>query len=421
MISIFLPGLEPKPLIIAAILPHQCAMAYEFANCLIDPDKHLFLRDGLPVHLEPQVFDLLLFLVDQKGRLMTKDDLVETVWHGLSVSDATISARINAARKAVGDTGRAQAIIKTVHGRGFQLNVEVRTAEAAAQTPDPERSDTQSIRFTRSSHGARIAFSKSGNGPPLVRVAHWLSHLELDWQSPVWRPLIETLDRKNTLNRYDQRGTGLSSRDLVDADIDAFADDLMAVADANNLDRFPIFSASQAVPVAIRFAQRYPERVSGLVLYGGYVKGRSLREAAPGDIDEETVIGLIRAGWGKADSPFVNAFSTLFLPDATPAQLASFVKMQTETISPENAARLRQIIDRFDVSEVLASIRTPTLIIHAISDAIQPVEQGRLLASEIEGARYVSLESRNHIPLPQEETWTMMMQEIQMFLDGSQA
>ena len=168
MISIFLPGLDPKPLIIAAILPHQCAMAYEFANCLIDPDKHLFLRDGLPVHLEPQVFDLLLFLVDQKGRLMTKDDIVETVWHGLSVSDATISARINAARKAVGDTGRAQAIIKTVHGRGFQLNVEVRTAEAAAQTPDPERSDTQSIRFTRSSHGARIAFSKSGNGPPLV-------------------------------------------------------------------------------------------------------------------------------------------------------------------------------------------------------------------------------------------------------------
>ena len=352
---------------------------------------------------------------------MTKDDIVETVWHGLSVSDATISARINAARKAVGDTGRAQAIIKTVHGRGFQLNVEVRTAEAAAQTPDPERSDTQSIRFTRSSHGARIAFSKSGNGPPLVRVAHWLSHLELDWKSPVWRPLIETLDRKNTLYRYDQRGTGLSSRDLVDADIDAFADDLMAVADANNLDRFPIFAASQAVPVAIRFAQRYPERVSGLVLYGGYVKGRSLREAAQGDVDEETVIGLIRAGWGKADSPFVNAFSTLFLPDATPAQLASFVKMQTETISPENAARLRQIIDRFDVSKVLASIRTPTLVIHAISDAIQPVEQGRLLASEIEGARYVSLESRNHIPLPQEETWTMMMQEIQMFLDGSQA
>ncbi|AZV79913.1 hypothetical protein EBB79_19855 [Parasedimentitalea marina] len=395
-------------------------MAYEFANCLIDPEKHLFVCDGLPVHLEPQVFDLLLSLVGQKGRLVTKDDLVKTVWHGLSVSDATISARINAARKAVGDTGRAQAIIKTVHGRGFQLNVEVRAATAAAQTLDLAHSDTQNIKFTRSSLGARIAFSKSGNGPPLVRVAHWLSHLELDWHSPVWRPLIETLDGKNTLYRYDQRGTGLSSRDLEGADIDAFADDLKAVADANNLNRFPIFAASQAVPVAIRFAQKYPERVSGLVLYGGYVKGRALREAAQGDIDEETILGLIRAGWGKADSPFVNAFSTLFMPDATPAQLASFVKMQTETISPENAARLRQIIDRFDVSEVLVSIRAPTLVIHAISDAMQPVEQGRILASEIEGARYVSLESRNHVPLPQEKTWTTMMHEVRFFLDSLQ-
>ncbi len=395
----------------------EWSMAYEFSNCLIDPDKHLFVCGGLPVHLEPQVFDLLLLLVDRKGRLVTKDDLVEIVWHGLSVSDATISARINAARRAVGDTGRAQAIIKTVHGRGFQLNVDVRVVAAPAQTPNLARSDTQNIQFACSSHGTRIAFSKSGNGPPLVRVAHWLSHLELDWQSPVWRPLIETLDGKNTLYRYDQRGTGLSSRDLEGADIDAFADDLKAVADANNLDRFPIFAASQAVPVAIRFAQRYPGRVSGLVLYGGYAKGRAWREATQSDIDEVTVLGLIRAGWGKEDSPFVNAFSTLFMPGATPTQLASFVKMQTETISPENAARLRQIVDRFDVSEVLASIRTPTLVIHAISDAVQPVEQGRILASEIEGARYVSLESRNHVPLPQEETWTKMMHEVQLFLD----
>ncbi|WP_152912491.1 alpha/beta fold hydrolase [Candidatus Rhodobacter oscarellae] len=399
----------------------QCAMAYAFANCLIDPERHLFRCDGRPVHLEPQVFDLLWILVDRKGRLVTKDELVETVWHGLSVSDATISARINAARKAVGDTGRAQAVIKTVHGRGFQLNVEVKpAAPAAAQPPDQAPSETQNISFTRSSHGARIAFAKSGHGPPLLRVAHWLSHLEFDWQSPVWRPLIEALDGKNTLYRYDQRGTGLSSRDLEGADIDAFSDDLKAVADANDLDRFPIFAASQAVPVAIRFAQRHPERVSGLALYGGYAKGRGLRQAAPGDIDEDTLLGLIKAGWGRADSPFVNAFSTLFMPDATPEQLASFVRMQTQTISPENAARLRQIVDRFDVSDQLASIRTPTLVIHAISDAIQPVEQGRILASEIQGARYVSLESRNHVPLPQERTWTTMIHEVQLFLDSLQ-
>ncbi|MEY8099835.1 alpha/beta fold hydrolase [Falsihalocynthiibacter sp. S25ZX9] len=418
---------EYSPLIAFKVLEYcwlkavQCSMAYRFSNCVIDPEKHLFLRDGLAVHLEPQVFDLLLALVEKRGRLVTKDELVENVWRGLSISDATISARINASRKAVGDTGREQTIIKTVHGRGFRLNVEVQESEEAVpRAHEVSHSDTQNIRFTRSSHGARIAFSKSGNGPPLVRVAHWLSHLELDWHSPVWRPLIEALEEKHTLYRYDQRGTGLSSRDLDGANLDAFVDDLKAVADANNLDRFPIFAASQAVPVAIRFAQRCPERVTGLILYGGYAKGRALREAAPGDIDEDTILGLIRAGWGKPDSPFVNAFSTLFMPDATPEQLDGFVKMQTETISSENAAQLRKIIDRFDVSELLQSVCAPTLVIHAISDAVQPVEQGRILASEIPEAKYVSLESRNHIPLPQEDTWAQMMHEVRLFLRSLQ-
>lgn len=396
-------------------------MKYSFANCSIDPDRHLFLREGQPVHLEPQVFDLLLALVEKQGRMVSKDELVDIVWRGLSVSDATISARINAARKAVGDTGQAQAIIKTIHGRGFQLNVEVeRSGPTAARAFEPDHSDTQSIQFARSSHGAKIAFSKSGSGPPLVRVGHWLSHLELDWHSPVWRPLIEALEGEHTLFRYDQRGTGLSSRDLEGAELDAFVDDLAAVADASGLDRFPIFAASQAVPVAIRFAHRYPERVSGLILYGGFATGRALRDAVPGDIDEDTVLGLIRAGWGKADSPFVNAFSTLFMPDATPAQLAGFVKMQIETVSSDYAALLRQIIDRFDVADILHSVRPPTLVIHAISDAVQPVEQGRVLASEIPGARYISLESRNHVPLPQEETWTQMMHETRLFLDSLQ-
>ena len=396
-------------------------MAHQFANCLIDPDKHLFLRDGLPVHLEPQVFDLLLTLVERQGGVVTKDELVQSVWRGLSVSDATISARINAARKAVGDTGRAQAIIKTVHGRGVQLNVEVtETKRTAAPSVDTIHCDTQNIKFVRSALGARIAFSKSGDGPPLVRVAHWLSHLELDWHSPVWRPLIESLEITRKLYRYDQRGTGLSSRNLEGANLDAFVEDLKAVADANGLDRFPIFAASQAVPVAISFAHKYPKRITGLILYGGYAKGRALREVAQAEVDEETVLGLIRAGWGKTDSPFLSAFSTLYMPDATPDQLAGFVKMQTETISSENAALLRKIIDRFDVTEVLSSLRTPTLVIHAISDAVQPIEQGRILASEIPGARYVSLESRNHVPLPQEESWTQMMHEVRLFLDSLQ-
>lgn len=394
-------------------------MTLTFANCTIDTDKHLFERDGLAVHLEPQVFDLLLVLAKSQGRLVTKDDLVASVWHGLNVSDATISARINAARVAVGDTGKAQAIIKTVHGRGFQLKADVQETKQPVPSPSNRpRALTQNIQFTRSIETARLAFSKGGDGPPLMRVAHWLSHLELDWNSPVWRPLIEMLESKHTLYRYDQRGTGLSSRDLQHADLDAFVEDLKAVADANNLGQFPIFAASQAVPVAVRFTHKYPERVSGLILYGGFAQGRALRQPSEGDMDEETVLGLIRAGWGKPDSPYVHAFSTLFMPDGSPAQLASFVKMQTETISAQNAATLRQIVDRFDVSDILHEVHAPTLVVHGIGDAVQPVEQGRILASEIPDARYVSLESRNHVPLPETAAWDQMMQEVEAFLEG---
>ncbi|MEH6478083.1 MAG: alpha/beta fold hydrolase [Sneathiella sp.] len=393
-------------------------MTYQFANCSIDPAKHTFLRDEKLVHVEPQVFELLLVLTQSEGRLVTKDELVQTVWRGLSVSDATISARINAARKAVGDTGREQAIIKTIHGRGFQLVSEVHKGLPSDAKPSSDDHEiSQSIQFTPSSHDAKIAYAKSGQGPPLLRVGHWLSHLELDWYSPVWRPLIETLGKQHTLYRYDQRGTGLSSRDLTAADLDAFTDDLKAVADANNLQKFPIFAASQAVPVAIQFAQKYPERVSRMILYGGYAEGRALRDASSDDVDEGTILNLIRAGWGKANSPFVNAFSSLFMPDATKEQMDSFVRMQYETISPENAACLRQIVDRFSVKAILGSISVPTLVIHAISDAMQPIEQGRLLASEIPNAKYVALESRNHVPLPQEKSWEKLMNEIQSFLN----
>jgi DNA-binding winged helix-turn-helix (wHTH) protein len=393
-------------------------MIYQFAECSIDPERHMFLRDNNPVHVEPQVFELLLVLAAKHGRLVTKDELVETVWHGLSVSDATISARINAARKAVGDTGRDQATIKTVHGLGFQLIAEVKIVQKqASPAPVTDPGGTQTIRFAQSSHNAKIAFAESGDGPPLIRVGHWLSHLELDWHSSVWRPLLEALGRKHTLYRYDQRGTGLSSRSLDGADLDAFVDDLKAVADANKLDNFPIFAASQAVPVAIRFAELYPDRVSGLVLYGGYAQGRALRVKSPDDIDEDVILGLIRAGWGKADSPFVNAFSSLFVPDATSEQMESFVNMQTETVSPKDAARLRQIIDRFNVIDALPSISAPTLVIHANCDAVQPSSQGRLLASEIPNAKYVSLDSRNHVPLPQEDSWTRMIDETEAFLE----
>ncbi|MGC9370281.1 MAG: alpha/beta fold hydrolase [Paracoccaceae bacterium] len=397
-------------------------MPFRFASCSLDPERHEFRRADELVRLEPQVFDLLFALVQSHGDLVSRERLIETVWRGVNVSDATISARINAARAAVGDTGKDQRIIRTVPRRGYQLAVPVEAdADAdqggAAHTPEAR----QVVRFTHSADGLRIAYARSGSGPPLVRVGHWLTHLELDWHSPVWRPLLDVLGARHTLYRYDQRGTGLSGRKAGGMRLEDFVADLKAVADAAGLDRFPIFAASQASPVALRFAAEHPDRVSRIILLGAYAEGRAFRAPSPNEADEETVLALIRSGWGRRGSPFVRAFSSLFMPDATTEQIRHFVQVQLESASPETAVLLRQAVDRFSVTDILAQVRAPVLVIHARGDVIHPISQGRLLASELPDARFVMLDSDNHVPLPQHQSWPEMVEEINAFLDEDPA
>ncbi len=390
-------------------------MIYLFADCRLDTSRHVLARAGAPVHVEPQVFELLVVLAGAGGDVVSKEDLIERVWGGLNVSDATISARINAARKAVGDDGKTQSIIRTVPKRGFQLAAPLRTESPAPAADQAEGGEKPATRFTRSFDGALIAHAHHGNGPPLVRVSHWLSHLELDWESPVWRPLLDRLGQNFTLCRYDQRGTGLSTRDSTGLTLDSFVRDLKAVADANGLDRFPIFAVSQAVPVAIRFAALYPERVSRMVLYGGYAVGRVYRDAGEGQVDEETLLGLIRAGWGRENTAFLSAFTALFMPDGTPEQVASFVKIQNESISPQSAALLRTAVDRFVVEDDLEKVQAPVMVLHANRDAIHPMSQGQLLAARLPNAQFIMLESRNHAPLPQDASWNTLVDTIIRF------
>lgn len=397
-------------------------MPFRFASCSLDPERHEFRRAEEVVRLEPQVFDLLLTLVQNQGDLVSRDRLIETVWRGVNVSDATISARINAARVAVGDTGKAQRIIRTVPRRGYQLAVPVETGDApdGEAVPAPPKA-RQTVRFARSADGLRIAYACSGTGPPLLRVGHWLSHLEMDWNSSVWRPLLDVLGVRHTLYRYDQRGTGLSGRNVVGMRMEDFVADLKAVADAAGLDRFPIFAASQAAPVALRFAAENPDRVSRMILIGAYAEGRALRGHAEGEADEETVLALIRSGWGRRGSPFVKAFASLFMPDATPEQIDHFVQVQLESASPEVAIRLRQAVDRFSVTDILAQVSAPVLLFHARGDVIHPISQGRFVASELPDARFVMLDSDNHMPLPQHPSWPEMVAEINAFLDEDPA
>ena len=270
------------------------------------------------------------------------------------------------------------------------------------------------IRYTASRDGTGIAWAEVGEGPPLLRGGHWMSHLEHDWSSPVFRPLLDRLSARHRLIRYDPRGTGLSDRGLSgDETIEQLADDLEAVADAAGLERFPVYAISQSVPVALTFAARRPERVSRLILLNGLVQGSTAR----GEPEKtETMVAMIRSGWGVPGSPFMKAVATLFAPRATQEELDSIVEMQALSATPGDAATLRRIIGGIDVTGVLDRITAPVLIMHCAGDAIQLPEQSRMLARSLPDARYSSCDSSNHIVVPSDPIWAPCVEAFDRFL-----
>ena len=277
---------------------------------------------------------------------------------------------------------------------------------------------TQQIRFCRAHDGARIAYATSGakGRRALVKPANWLTHLEVDWNSPVWRHWLHELGRDHTLIRYDERGCGLSDHDAEDISFDAWVRDLEAVVDAEGLERFPILGISQGCAVAIEYASRHPERVTQLVLYGGYAIGRSHRNLTPQqELEQNLLVNLIRVGWGQDNPAFRQVFGTLFLPEGTPEQHQWFDDL-ARTMPMENAVRVREITDDIDVREQAAALDVPTLVLHSRGDAMIPFEIGRQLAALIPRARFVPLESRNHVLLESEPAWTRFLEEVRAFL-----
>lgn len=389
-------------------------MRYRFSDCVLDTVSHSFTRDGETIPLEPQVFDLLHLLAERAGELVTKDELIEAVWNGRIVSEATISSRINAARSAVGDTGKDQRIIRTIPRRGFELMVDASQEPVSADAANGLV--TQTVRYTSSVDDTQIAYAISGTGPPLMRAGHFLTHLEKDARNSVFRSSIEMFSAHHKLIRYDQRGTGLSQTDVEELSIEAYANDLLAVADAVGLDRFPIFATSQGVPIAIHFAATHPSRVSRLVLCGGFAQGRMVRDDNYSREEAEVLMTLVRMGWGKPDSAFMSAFISIFCPDASRAERASLVESQLASATAEMAARVRMTIDKFNVVDLLGQVQAPTLVIHASGDALHPVSQGRLLASKIPAAEFRLVESNNHIFLKSTPAWDEIMSAALEFL-----
>ncbi|HYF59300.1 MAG TPA: alpha/beta fold hydrolase [Burkholderiaceae bacterium] len=275
----------------------------------------------------------------------------------------------------------------------------------------------QEVRFCSSRDGTRIAYARTGRGVPIVRAAHWLTHVEHELESGVWRPWIAELSRVGQLLRYDERGCGLSDRDVADVGLDAHVADLEAVVDAAGLDRFVLLALSQGGAIAATYAARHPERVSHLVMLGAFVRG-TLRRDVPEAAKEAArlSIGLVRVGWGQANPAFNQMFTTQFMPDAPAALQRTFNEMQRLCTSPEQASRLLGATLEFDATAELGRIRAPTLVFHSRDDGRVPFEEGRTIAAGIPGARLVPLESRNHALLDGEPAWTHFFEELRGFL-----
>lgn len=274
-------------------------------------------------------------------------------------------------------------------------------------------SQTQ-IRFCTAADGARLAYAQHGSGPPLVRVATWLTHLESDWDSPVWHHWVQRLGETHTVLRYDERGCGLSDPQVGVLSVDTWVGDLEAVVDAAGLDRFDLLGVSQGAAIAVAYAARHPERVSTLVLYGGYARGRQLRGQQE---QEDALVAAIRAGWTTQDPAFRHVFSMLFLPNGTPEQMAWYDELLRATTSVDSAVELFRARGAVDVVDSTAAVQAPTLVMHAGGDRVVPVEEGRLLATLIPGSRLVLLDSENHILLADEPAWEQFLSALDGFLD----
>ena len=277
--------------------------------------------------------------------------------------------------------------------------------------------EAQSIDYVTTPDGVKIAHSKVGSGPPLIKTANWLNHLELDWQSPIWGNTIKELAKNHTVIRYDERGNGLSDWDTPDISFDAFVSDLETLVDSQPLDRFPLLGMSQGCAVSIAYAVKHPERVSALVLIGGYAAGWRISMTPEEQEQREAVLTLTRLGWGTSNPAYRHIFSQTFMPDADASRLAWFDDFQRQTTSTENAVRFQEAFGDIDVRDMLGQVQVPTLVLHATGDQRIPLHHGRDLAAAIPGAKFVALDSRNHIILGDEPAWRTCMDEIAAFLD----
>ncbi len=395
-------------------------MRYVFGDTVLDTTRYTLYRNDEPEHVEPQVFDVLAHLVQNRDRVVSKNELLDQVWGHQFVTESALTTRIKQCRQAVGDTGKDQKVVQTIHGRGYRFIAPVEEVPDAVERPVLEVPEElhQDIHFCTADDGTRLAFATIGSGPPLVRAAHWITHLDYDWQSPVWRHWLVGLARNRTLVRYDERGNGLSDHDVDDFSFEAMVRDLETVVDELGLERFPILGLSQGGAIAVTYAAAapgagQPSHPGRRVLRGAAGEGADRRRDPRGQHADRD--GPPRLGEGRP------RLSAVLRRAVHPRRLGRVVGRVRGAAAPHDVADERGATARSRGPTSMCArrareVQAPTLVLHARDDMSIPWEQGRLFASLIPGARLVPLSSRNHLLREDEPAWTQLLSEIDSFL-----
>lgn len=394
---------------------------YEFGPFRLELREHRLLRKAARIPLPGKAFQTLRVLVEARGNLVSKQDLMTAVWPETAVEENNLDRNISTLRKALGEQSSGRPFIETVPRVGYRFLAPVTDTNSVSPPAIPvaeiSTATRQEIRFCVTPDKVRLAYSTIGSGDPLVRVANCFNHLDFEWESPIWRHWVRDLAGGCSIVRYDGRGNGLSTWEVDELSFESWIRDLEVVVDAAGLDKFALFGHSQGGAIAIAYAVRHPERVSHLILCGGYSRGAYHRGQADAVEVRCALETLVKLNWGKTNPSFFQVVTNLYIPEkASDEDQRWFKDLQQISVSPENLVKTMRACDDINVRPLLPKISVPTIVFHSDRDRIAPPEEGRILAAEIPGAQFVPLPSANHILLADEPAWKLFREELASFI-----
>jgi pimeloyl-ACP methyl ester carboxylesterase/DNA-binding winged helix-turn-helix (wHTH) protein len=403
------------------VISERTNIVYEFGPFRLELGEYRLVREGRSVPLTGKALNTLRILVERHGKLVSKQDLMSAVWPETTVEENNLDRNISTLRKALGEQANGQSFIETVPRVGYRFVAPV--TGSTPQAPQPtdrglEPPPRQEIRFCVTADKVRLAYATVGSGHPLVKVANCFNHLDFEWESPIWRHWVRDLAKGHSIVRYDGRGNGLSEWDVEDVSFEAWVHDLETVVDAAGLRQFVLMGHSQGGAIAIAYALRHPERVSHLVLCGAYSRGAHYRDHPDSVEVRRALETLVQMNWGKTNPAFFQVVTNLYIPEnAAPEDQRWFTDLQLISVSTANLVKFMRACDEINVRPLLPSLSVPTIVFHSDRDRVAPPHEGRILATEIPGARFVPLPSANHILLAGEPAWKIFREELTSFLE----